>query len=450
MQSILENKIMKVTQENKDDLNAVLKIEVAKDDYKDKVEKILEDYRKKANIPGFRKGKVPMSLIRKQYEQNVVLDEVNTLLQEAINKHLTEEKLEVLGNPLPKYNEDFSWDNEPLNFEFELGLAPKFEVDLQPKKPVTKYKIVADNKMIDEQINNIQQQYGTAKEEETISEDSNVTGTFVNEEKGINNTATFSMTRIKSAAQKKALLGKKVGDKVSLKTKDLFDDDHYMQHVLGVSHDDAHGLDVNVDFTVEHISKTEKAPLNQELFDKLFGKDEVKSEKELRAKLAEIAEKQLEQQADQAFLNSVTDTLIENTKFDLPAEFLQKWMVATSENPITPEQAKEQYEQSEKGLRYQLVEGKLIKDNNMQVTFDELKDHAKNFIKAQMAQYGNMNPSEEELESIALKVLQNQEEAKKLQDQIISQKLLDFYKENVKSKEKKVSYDDFVKEVYKK
>ena len=441
---------MKVTQENIDDLNAVLKIEVAKDDYKEKVEKILEDYRKKANIPGFRKGKVPMNLIRKQYEQNVVLDEVNTLLQDAINKHLTEEKLDVLGNPLPKYNEDFSWDNEPLNFEFELGLAPKFEIDLQPKTAVTKYKIVADDKMIDEQIENIKKQYGTPKEVEVISENSNVTGTFVNEEKEINNTTTFSMTRVKDATQKKALLGKKVGDKVSLKTKNLFDDDHYMQHVLGVSHDDAHGLDITVDFTVEHISETENAKLDQELFDKLFGKDEVKSEKELRAKLTEIAEKELEQQANQAFLNTVTDTLIENTKFDLPAEFLQKWMVATSENPITPEQSKEQYEQSEKGLRYQLVEGKLIKDNDLQVNFEELKNHAKNFIKAQMAQYGNMNPSEEELESIALKVLQNQEEAKKLQDQIISQKLLDFYKENVKSKEKKVTYDEFVKEVYKK
>lgn len=441
---------MKVTQENIDDLNAVLKIEVKKDDYKDKVEKILEDYRKKANIPGFRKGKVPMSLIRKQYEQSVVLDEVNSLLQEAINKHLTEEKLDVLGNPLPKYNEDFSWDKDNLEFEFELGLAPKFELDLQPKKAITKYKIVADDKMIDEQINNIKKQYGTAQEEKKITEKSNVTGTFVNEEKGINNKSTFSMERVKDASLKKALLGKKVGDTITLKTKNLFDDDHYMQHVLGVSHDDAHGLDVNVDFTVEAISSVKEAELNQELFDKLFGKDVVKTEEELRAKLKEIAEKQLEQQADQELLNAVTDTLIENTKFDLPKEFLQKWMVATSENPITPEQAKEQYEQSEKGLRYQLVEGKLIKNNNLQVTFDELKDHAKNYIKAQMAQYGNLNPSEEELESIALKVLQNQEEAKKLQDQIVSEKLLKFYKDNVKLKEKEVTYDDFVKEVYEK
>jgi len=441
---------MKVTQENIDDLNAVLKIEVSKDDYKDKVEKILKDYRKKANIPGFRKGKVPMSLIRKQYEQSVVLDEVNSLLQEAINKHLKEEKLDILGNPLPKYNQNFSWDKEDLEFEFELGLAPKFKVDLQPKKAITKYKIVADDKMVDEQIENIKKQYGTAQEEQKITKKSNVTGTFVNEEKGINNKSTFSMERVKDASLKKALLGKKVGDTVTLKTKNLFDDDHYMQHVLGVSHDDAHGLDVSVDFTVENISSVKEAELNQELFDKLFGKDAIKSVEELRAKLKDIAEKQLAQRADQELLNTVTDTLIENTKFDLPKEFLLKWMVATSENPITPDQAKEQYEQSEKGLRYQLVESKLIKDNNLQVTFDELKDHAKKYIKAQMAQYGNLNPSDDELESIALRVLQNQEEAKKLQDQIISEKLLNFYKENVKLKEKEVSYDVFLKEVYKK
>ncbi len=440
---------MNITKENIDNLNAVLKIDIEKNDYQDKVDTILEDYRKKANIPGFRKGKVPMGLIKKQYGQSVMLDEVNKLLQDTINKFLTEEKLDILGNPLPKYNEGFSWDNPELSFEFELGLVPEFELNLAPKKAITQYKIVADDKIINEQIDNIRERYGKIKAEEEVTENSNLTGTFTNEEKEINKKSTFKFDKIKGKTQQKALLGKKIGDVVTLKTKNLFDDDHFMQHVLGVGHDDAHGLDIDVSFTIDDITTTELAELNQEFFDKLFGKDEVKSEKELRAKLAEGAEKEFEQQANQHLLNAVTESLIENTKFDLPAEFLQKWMTATSENPITPEQAKEQYEESEKGLRYQLIEGKIIKENNLQVTFDELKDHAKKFIKAQMAQYGNLNPEEKELEEIALKVLQNQEEAKKLQDQIVSQKLLDYYKENVKLKEKKVTYDEFVKEVYK-
>ncbi len=440
---------MNITKKNIDNLNAILKIDIEKNDYQDKVDTILKDYRKKANIPGFRKGKVPMGLIKKQYGQSVMLDEVNKLLQDTINKFLTEEKLDILGNPLPKYNEEFSWDNPKLSFEFELGLVPEFELNLTPKKAITQYKIVADDKIINKQIDNIRERYGKIKTEEVVTKNSNITGTFTNEEKEINKKSTFKFDKIKGKTQQKALLGKKTGDVVTLKTKNLFEDDHFMQHVLGVGHDDAHGLDIDVSFTIDNITTTELAELNQEFFDKLFGKDEVKSEKELRAKLTEGAEKEFEQQANQHLLNAVTESLIENTKFDLPAEFLQKWMTATSENPITPEQAKEQYEESEKGLRYQLIESKIIKENNLQVTFDELKDHAKKFIKTQMAQYGNLNPEEKELEEIALRVLQNQEEAKKLQDQIISQKMLDYYKENAKLKEKKVTYDEFVKEVYK-
>lgn len=439
---------MNITKENIDKLNAIIKIDVAEKDYKEKVDTILQDYRKKANIPGFRKGQVPMGMIKKQYSQSVIVDEINKLLQEALNKFLTEEKLDILGNPLPKYNEDFSWDKKDLTFEFELGLAPEFEIDLK-KKAITHYKITADKKMLDEQVVNIQERYGKMNGIDAVAKTANVTGTFVNEEKEINKKSTFKFEKVKGKTQQKELLGKKIGDVVTLKTKGLFEDDHFMQNILGVSHDDAHGLNVDVTFTIEEITETELAELNQDLFDKMFGKDEVKSKKDMVAKLNEDAEKQFEQQSDQQLLNAVSDSLIENTKFELPAEFLQKWMTTTGENPLTPEQAKEQYAEAEKGLRYQLIEGKIAKDNNLQVTFEELNSYAKEFIKGQMAQYGNVNPSEEELNDIAKRVLSNQEEAKRLQDQLVSQKLLTFYKENVKLKEKKITFDAFVKEVYK-
>jgi len=440
---------MNITKENIDELNAIVKIDITQDDYQNKVDEILKDYRKKANIPGFRKGNVPMSLVKKQYAKPVMIDEVNKLLQESLSKFLVEEKLDVLGNPLPRTQEDFSWEADAFSFEFELGLAPEFEVNLQPKKAITQYKIVADKKMLDDQASNIQDSYGKIISQVEIAENSNVTGTFINEEKEIEKKSTFKLKSIKGKANLKKFVGGKVGDVILLKSKGLFTDDHLLQNHLGVSHDDVHGLNVEVQFTIEEVSYTEPTELNQELFDKLFGKDVIKSEKEFRVRLKEDAEKQFEQQSDQQLLNAVTESLIENTKFDLPAEFLQKWLAVAGENPLTEEAAVEEYNRSEKGLRYQLIEGKISKDNNLQVTYDELKEFAKGFIKTQMAQYGNPNPEEKELEDIAGRILGNQEEAKRLSEQLMSQKLLTFFKENVKLKTKEVSFDDFVKEVYK-
>ncbi len=440
---------MNITKENIDALNAVVKIDITQEDYQSKVTEILQDYRKKANIPGFRKGHVPMSLVKKQYEKPVLIDEVNKLLQDSLSKFLVEEKLDILGNPLPKVQEDFSWDTEQFSFEFELGLSPEFEVNLKPKKAITKYKIVADKKMIDDQTANIQERYGKIISQKEVVEGANITGTFLNEEKEIEKKTTFKLDVIKGKPNAKKFLGTKAGDVIKLKTKGLFNDDHLLETHLGVSHDDAHGLAIDVQFTLEETSTTEPAKLDQELFDKLFGKDAVKTEKEFRAKLQEDAEKQFEQQADQQLLNAITESLIENTKFDLPAEFLQKWLAVAGEKQLTEEEAAEEFNRSEKGLRYQLIEGKISKDNNLQVTFEELKEFAKGFIKGQMAQFGNANPEEKELDDIAGRILGNQEEAKRLSEQLMSQKLLNFYKENVKLKEKEVSFDDFVKEVYK-
>jgi len=440
---------MNITKENIDTLNAIVKIDITQDDYQNKVAEILQDYRKKANIPGFRKGHVPMSLVKKQYEKPVLIDEVNKLLQESLSKFLVEEKLDILGNPLPKVQDDFSWDAEAFSFEFEVGLAPEFEVNLQPKKAIIQYKIVADKKMLADQTDNMQESYGKIISQSVVAENSNVTGTFFNEEKEIEKKSTFKLDKIKGKANLKMFVGAKVGDVIMLKTKNLFTDDHLLQNHLGVAHDDAHGLNIEVQFTVEEISITEPAELNQELFDKLFGKDVVKTEKEFEARLKEDAEKQFEQQSDQQLLNAVTESLIENTKFDLPAEFLQKWLAVAGQEPLTAEAAAEEYNRSEKGLRYQLIEGKISKEHNLQVTFDELKEFAKGFIKSQMAQYGNPNPEEKELEDIAGRILGNQDEAKRLSEQLMSQKLLSFFKENVKLKTKEVSFDDFVKEVYK-
>ena len=439
---------MNITKENIDALNAVVKVEISAADYQEKVEKILQDYRKKADIPGFRKGQVPLGMVKKQYGKSIMIDEVNKLLQEALNNFLIEEKLDILGNPLPKMEDEFSWETEDYTFEFELGLSPKFEVNLDAKNKITKYNIVADKDLLNKEVENIRKRFGKLVPKETVEEGVNIAGTFVNEEKELNKKSTIALDSIKGKANQQKFLGKKVGDVIKLNTKGLFDDDHKLMGALGLSHDEIHDIEIPVTFTIEEINITELAEINQELFDKIFGADVVKSEEELRAKIKEDAEKQFQTQADQQLLNAVTEYLVENTKFDLPAEFLKKWMVVAGEKPMTPEDASEEYEKSEKGLRYQLIEGKILTENKLQVSFDELKDFTKGFVKVQMAQYGQLNPEEKELDDIVQRVLSNQDEAKRLQDQLVSQKLLNFYKEKISFKEKEVNYEAFVKEVY--
>ena len=439
---------MNITRNNVDALNAVVTVEVSKADYAEKVQKVLADYRKNASIPGFRKGAVPMSLIQKQYGKAVLLDEVNKLLQDNLNKYLVEEKLDILGNPLPKVTEDFNWDVEDYKFEFELGLAPEFTVDLTAKNDLVKYTIVADDKMLNDQVARIQKQYGKLIAKDVVEEGNDVSGVFANEEKAINNRTTLSLDLFADKKTAKAFIGKKVGDVVTLKTKGLFDDDHKLMDYLAVGHDDVHGLDIEVTFTIDEVTTHEPAVLDQELFDKLFGPKVVTSVDELKAKIKEDAEKQFAQQADQKFLNDVTEFLIANTKFDLPAEFLKKWIQSAGENPLTAEEAETEFTKSENGLRYQLIEGKIITENGLQITFEDLKAYTSELIKKQMAQFGQMDPSDEDVQGIVARVMSNQDEVRRLSEQVMNEKMLNLFKDKVKSKSKEVSYDDFIKAMY--
>ena len=439
---------MNITRESIDKLNAVVKIEITKADYSEKVEKILTDFRKSANIPGFRKGQVPMGLVKKQHGKAILSDEVNKMLQESLGKYLTDEKLDVLGSPLPKFQDEMDWDAEDFSFEFEIGLSPEFDIKLKAKKALTKYTITADKKMIDDQLVNIQKQYGKLTPKTVIEKDDEVTGVFFNDSEGIESTATFTLDKLKGKSNLSAFTAAKVDDVLTLNTKGLFQDSHDLTTFLKVDHDTAHGLDVEVTFTISEVNSRENAELDQELFDKLFGEGTVKSVTELRAKITEDAEKQFVQQADQKFLNDVTEYLVENTKFDLPAQFLKKWIQTAGEEKLDAAQANDEYEKSEKSMRYQLIESKLIVDNNLQVNFEDLKAFTSEMIKTQMAQFGQMNPTEKEIEDIVARVLSNQEEVKRISEQLTSQKLLDFYKESVSYKDKKLADESFVKEVY--
>lgn len=439
---------MNITKENIDALNAVVKVDITTEDYQERVASVLKDYRKKANIPGFRQGQVPMGLVKKQYGKSVMVDEVNKLLQESLNNYLTEEKLDILGNPLPKMDGEFNWDTENFSFEFELGLAPDIKVNLAKTK-VKKYNIIANDELIDKEVENLQNRFGNVIPQDEVSENSTISGIFINEDEGIETKASVVLGDIKGKLNAKKFLGSKVEDVLTLKSKNLFNEDTKLATSIGLKVEEVDGFAIPLTFKVEEISFTEPSELDQAFFDKIFGEGVVSSVTELRNKIKEDAEGQFLQQADQHLLNAITENLIEKTKFDLPKEFLIKWLGTSGEKPLTPEEAVAEYEKSEKGLRYQLIEGKVMMDNDVKVDFQELKDYAIGFIKQQMAQFGQANPEDKELEDIAMRVLQNQDEAKRLQTQLISTKLLAVYKEKISFDEKEVTYEDFVKEVYK-
>jgi len=340
-----------------------------------------------------------------------------------------------------------NWDADDFSFEFDLGLAPEFEVDLK-KKAITQYKVIADDKMLDNQVKTIRKQYGKLISKNEVEEGDEISGTFTSDQKEIEHKTTVELDAVKGKKQLKALLGSKVGDMVRLKTKGLFKDEHDNQRYLGVAHDDAHGLDIEVEFKIDEINQRDMAELDQELFDKLFGKDVVKSEEELREKIKEDAERQFEQQSDQILLNNVVESLIENTRFDLPEDFLKRWIQVSGEEQLSEEAAAEEFERSKKGMRYQLIESRLRAEHNLQVGFDELKDYTRNMIRSQMAQFGNNNPTDEELDGISARILSNEEEVRRISEQLNSNKLLQFFKDNAKLKTKEVSYDKFIKEAY--
>ena len=442
---------MNISKTDIDKLNAVVNISIDKKDYEQKVHTILKDYRKKANIPGFRKGHVPFGMIKKQYERAVIVDEVNKLIQENLDNYIKKEKLELLGNPLPKEkNNSIDWNHGNMQFEFELGLAPKFEIKLDVLKKVTHYQIEPDKKMIDEQINHIQNQYGKIKAKKKIEKGFEINAQFKNEEIDLDRMANFSMKDIKSRKAINLLNESEVGTNLNLPSKGLFIDNTTAKRVLSLDDENLKKLS-KLDLTLEIKEVNERIPakINQDLFDKLYKPGTVKSEKELKDKIKEGLQAQFKPQSNQKLMNDISETIVEKTKFKLPSDFLKKWIRSSGKEPMSEEAAIDEYNKSEKGIRYQLIEGKIISDNNLKMTFEELKEFTETLIKKQMSQYGQM-PEKEKLDGIVSNVLSNKEETKRISDQLMGDKMLKFFIEKAPLKRKKVAFDAFIKQAYNK
>tara|TARA_B100001109_G_scaffold17526_1_gene12643 strand:- start:2353 stop:3678 length:1326 start_codon:yes stop_codon:yes gene_type:complete len=440
---------MNISKTDIDKLNAVVNISIDKKDYEQKVHTILKDYRKKANIPGFRKGHVPFGMIKKQYERAVIVDEVNKLIQENLDNYIKKEKLELLGNPLPKEkNNSIDWNHGNMQFEFELGLAPKFEIKLDVLKKVTHYQIEPDKKMIDEQINHIQNQYGKIKAKKKIEKGFEINAQFKNEEIDLDTMANFTMKDIKSRKAIKLLNESEVGSNLNLPSKGLFIDNTTAKRVLSLDDENLKKLS-KLDLTLEIKEVNERIPaeINQDLFDKLYKPGTVKSEKELKDKIKEGLQAQFKPQSNQKLMNDISETIVEKTKFKLPSDFLKKWIRSSGKEPMSEEAAIDEYNKSEKGIRYQLIEGKIISDNNLKMTFEELKKFTETLIKKQMGQYGQM-PEKEKLDGIVSNVLSNKEETKRISNQLMGDKMLKFFIEKAPLKRKKVAFDAFIKQAY--
>ena len=440
---------MNISKTDIDKLNAVVNISIDKKDYEQKVHTILKDYRKKANIPGFRKGHVPFGMIKKQYERAVIVDEVNKLIQENLDNYIKKEKLELLGNPLPKEkNNSIDWNHGNMQFEFELGLAPKFEIKLDVLKKVIHYQIEPDKKMIDEQINHIQNQYGKIKAKKKIEKGFEINAQFKNEEIDLDTMANFSMKDIKSRKAIKLLNESEVGSNLNLPSNGLFIDNTTAKRVLSLDDENLKKLS-KLDLTLEIKEVNERIPaeINQDLFDKLYKPGTVKSEKELKDKIKEGLQAQFKPQSNQKLMNDISETIVEKTKFKLPSDFLKKWIRSSGKEPMSEEAAIDEYNKSEKGIRYQLIEGKIISDNNLKMTFEELKKFTETLIKKQMGQYGQM-PEKEKLDGIVSNVLSNKEETKRISNQLMGDKMLQFFIEKAPLKRKKVAFDAFMKQAY--
>ena len=445
---------MNIYKENVDSLNAILKINILAADYQGRIDSVLSDYRKKADMPGFRKGKVPMGVVIKKYGLSVKVEEINKLLSESISKFIANENLDLLGNPLPKELTQLDWNQQKdFNFEYELGLSPVFDLQLSKKNKLDYYHIKADKATVDKYADDIAKRYGKMTSPDKVEAKDLVYGTFKELEEdgsekvdGISNQATVSLDFLSNKKKKAALIGAEKGSVIVLDLKKDFDNDTDAAAMINVDKDVYANLTTSFNFTIDNISRMVSAELNLELFDKVYGEGIVKNEKEFRVKVTEEVEKMFVADSDRKFQNDAVDFLIQKTSFDLPEAFLKKWMQSVSEKPVTIEEIEKDFEGYKKSLKWQIIENKIATENKLSVSKEEALLETKNLIRLQMAQYGQIVPEEVMLDQYAQKVLANKDEEKNVYDRVFASKLTVFLKENFKMNLKHISHEDFVKQ----
>ena len=444
---------MSVTQQNVNDLNAILKVKVNEQEYQPLVESALKQAQKSVSLKGFRPGKVPFGMVKKLYGTSVKVEQINKLIDKKISDYIISNKINVLGQPLPKINDEvynFETQSE-FEFEFEIGVAPEINVKLDKAIKLTKYNVVPDAEMIGNYIEELRSRYGKVEEVEDVQDKDMITANLTElnddqsvKEGGINQTINFFMPRISNADAKAKLVGLKKGDKVVVNAKTLTDSITDSARTLGLTAEQLENASDNFEITIQSSSRMGLADLNQELFDKVFGEGNVKNEEEFNTKIQEDAVKFLKGHGANKFKNDLIDLLVDTVKFDLPNEFLQKWLVAASEGKTSQEEVQKDYDKYAKTFRWQLIEGAIVKDTKIDVSYEEIKNKAKELISENFAQYGQL-VDDEQLETYAANVLKKQEEARRLQDEIFLDKVANYALENISVEEKEITIEEFTK-----
>lgn len=445
---------MNITQEKVDDLNAVVKITIAPADYSPRVEKALKEQAKKANLPGFRKGMVPVAHMKRMYGKSILVEEINNTLSETLSKHLTDNKVEILGQPLPVMDDtkEFKWDNtDEFEFKYEIGLAPKVDVEITSKDKFTKYNVKADTDTLEARIKNIRKSYGKMTNPE-VAEEGDVLYADLAQlspdgsvfEGGITSTGSIRLDLVTDKKILKSLVGVKKGDILELDIQKAFDNNEtVIAKLLNIGEEDAKDLKSKFQVTVKNVNRLEESDLNQEFFDKVFGEGVVTDEAGFRAKITEEVESMFKQDADRKLQNDIYTQLTEQTKMQLPEEFLRKWLKATNEK-LTDAELEEGFADFAKNLKWTLIENKIITDNEIKIEYKDVFETAKQRLDAQFRMYSPQPMPEDQLAQYTSTFLQEKENANRIFDEVKALKVFDYIQSTATLNEKDIDYNKFV------
>ncbi len=447
---------MKITFDCPDKINGQLTMTIEPADYQEQVEKTLKNYRKKAQVPGFRPGMVPMGMIKKQYGTAVKVEEINKLMGEKLYGYIQENKIEMLGEPLPSEKQvpqDFEKEGD-LTFVFDIAVAPEFKVELTNKDKIDYYQIKVEDKLIDDQVQMYASQAGEFVKAETFSGNDTITGDMREldadgntKEGGIAAEGAMVMPAyIKDEEQKKLFDGCKAGDIITFNPKKAYpDNDAEVAALLKVQKDDVKDLDSDFSYQINEIRHFQPAEINQQLFDRVFGEGTVKDEKAFREKIAETIKPQLQANSDYKFLLDLR-AYLENKvgEVTFPEALLKRVMIQNNQDKGA-DYVEKNFEGSIKELKWHLIKEQLVAANEIKVEEADLKAVAKDAIRQQFAQYGMSNVPDDVLENYAAEQLKKRENVDGFVDRAVDQKLVEKLKTVVKLTKKSVSLEDFNK-----
>lgn len=444
---------MKVTAQNHDDVSALLTVTLEKSDYKEKVDKQLINYAKNAQVPGFRKGKVPLSMVKKQYEAGIAFEEINKQVSDALNNYVNENKLRLVGQPVPQPVNQLDYNAAQIEVAFEVGYEPEFTIDLA-KYEAPHYKVEASDKEITKSIENMQKRFAEQVPQDKITKDSYVAleiSQVVEEDaEGEHHhhpkNATITAENKEAFKLVKAL---KMDGSVKVSKETLAGDEELAKE-LGFSKEEVEHLHhAEVEVKVKDFYSLNLAELNQELFDKVYGEGTISSEEELKEKVKSELDEYFQQNADVHYVNKVLEQVTEKEEVKLPEEFLVKWLLFSNQNIQSEEQAKEILNAEKSQLRYQIIEGKLMTDNEIQLDYTDVLAQAEQLVRNQLAIYGIHHLGDEEIQKYAVEMLKDQEQVRQISSEVAMAKLKDVILEKGGKKETKISHDEFLEELKK-